>query len=70
MSMGLLFISHDLLSVASICDRVAILSAGRVVEFNSTGNIFRNPAHPYTKALIASIPQLPAELSRPAMVGV
>jgi ABC-type dipeptide/oligopeptide/nickel transport system ATPase component len=68
MSMGLLFISHDLLSVASICHRVAILSAGRVVEFNSTGNIFQNPAHPYTKALIASIPRLPARLSRPTMV--
>lgn len=61
MSMGVLFISHDLLSVASICDRVAILSAGRVVEFNSTGDIFRNPAHSYTKTLIASIPKLPVE---------
>jgi ABC-type dipeptide/oligopeptide/nickel transport system ATPase component len=68
MSMGLLFISHDLLSVASICHRVAILSAGRVVEFNSTGNIFRRPAHLYTKALIASIPHLPAELSPPPMM--
>jgi ABC-type dipeptide/oligopeptide/nickel transport system ATPase component len=69
MSMGVLFVSHDLLSVASICHRVAILSAGRVVEFNSTGNIFRNPAHPYTKALIASIPRFPAGLSRPTAVG-
>src|ERR1017187_5724999 len=69
MSMGVLFVSHDLLSVASICHRVAILSAGRVVEFNSTGNIFRNPTHPYTKALIASIPRFPAGLSRPTAVG-
>jgi ABC-type dipeptide/oligopeptide/nickel transport system ATPase component len=68
MSMGVLFVSHDLLSVASICHRVAILSAGRVVEFNSTGDIFRNPTHPYTKALIASIPRFPAGLSRPGAV--
>jgi ABC-type dipeptide/oligopeptide/nickel transport system ATPase component len=63
MAMGVLFISHDLLSVGSICRRVAILSGGRVVEFNATEEIFRRPAHPYTKALIAAIPKLPASLS-------
>jgi ABC-type dipeptide/oligopeptide/nickel transport system ATPase component len=63
MAMGILFISHDLLSVASICNRVAILSAGSVVEFNSREFIFRRPTHAYTKALIASIPKLPASLS-------
>lgn len=67
MAMGILFISHDLLSVASICRRVAILSAGHIVEFNSTEEVFRRPAHPYTRALIASIPKLPVELS-PALV--
>jgi peptide/nickel transport system ATP-binding protein len=64
MAMGILFISHDLLSVGSICHRVAILSEGRVVEFNSTEEIFRRPAHPYTRDLIASIPKLPAGLSQ------
>jgi len=63
LEMSILYISHDLLSVGSICERVAILSEGRVVEFNSTENIFRRPAHPYTKALIASIPRLPAGFS-------
>ena len=63
MAMGILFISHDLLSVASICSRVAILWAGSVVEFNSTEKIFRRPTHAYTKMLIASIPKLPASLS-------
>lgn len=63
LEMTILYISHDLLSVGSICERVAILSEGRVVEFNTTQNIFRRPAHPYTKALIASIPRLPAGLS-------
>jgi ABC-type dipeptide/oligopeptide/nickel transport system ATPase component len=67
MSMGILFISHDLLSVGSICRRVAILSDGRVVEFNSTEEIFRRPRHPYTRALIAAIPKLPAGLSSPRL---
>jgi ABC-type dipeptide/oligopeptide/nickel transport system ATPase component len=67
MAMGILFISHDLLSVASICRRVAILFEGRVVEFNSTEAIFRNPTHPYTNALIASLPKLRASLSQSLM---
>jgi len=65
MAMGILLISHDLLSVGSICRRVAILSEGRVVEFNSTEEIFRRPRHPYTRALIAAIPKLPTGLSPP-----
>jgi len=69
MGMGVLFISHDLLSVASICGRVAILREGRVVEFASAANTFRHPEHPYTKALIASLPHLPVELSCPNIVS-
>jgi ABC-type dipeptide/oligopeptide/nickel transport system ATPase component len=65
--MSILYISHDLLSVGSICERVAILCGGRVVEFNTTANIFRRPAHPYTQALIAAIPRLPVGLSSPWM---
>ncbi len=65
LQMSILYISHDLLSVGSICARVAILSEGRVVEFNSTEDIFHRPAHRYTKALIASIPRLPVRLSLP-----
>jgi ABC-type dipeptide/oligopeptide/nickel transport system ATPase component len=63
MEMSILFISHDLLSVASLCRRVAILYEGRVVEYNSTEAIFRRPTHQYTKALIASIPTLPVDLA-------
>ena len=63
MAMGILFISHDLLSVGSICQRVAILSEGRVVEFNSTEAIFRGPGHHYTRALIAALPKLPVNLT-------
>jgi len=65
MSMGILFISHDLLSVASICRRIAILYEGRIVEFDSTGQVFRNPQNVYVRRLIASLPKLPASLAAP-----
>jgi ABC-type dipeptide/oligopeptide/nickel transport system ATPase component len=60
---GILFISHDLLSVASICDRIAILNKGELVECGLTGQIFNHPAHPYTKKLIAALPEKPAILA-------
>src|SRR5262249_43439936 len=59
LGMSLLYISHDLLAVASLCHRVAILHEGTVVEVNSTERIFRNPRHPYTKRLIDALPVNP-----------
>ncbi len=59
MGMAVLYISHDLLSVASFCHRIAILQQGRIVESNSTEEIFRNPRHPYTQSLLRAIPKLP-----------
>ena len=56
--MSLLYISHDLASVAGICDRIAILHAGEIVECRTTEEIFRDPQHEYTMKLIATIPQL------------
>jgi ABC-type glutathione transport system ATPase component len=56
---AILYISHDLLSVASLCHRVAILHQGRIVECGSVSQIFGSPQHPYTQRLIASIPQKP-----------
>ena len=55
---SILYISHDLISVASVCDRVAILHQGEIVECAPTGDIFRRPAHPYTKELVAAQPVL------------
>jgi ABC-type glutathione transport system ATPase component len=52
-----LFISHDLLSVASIGHRVAILHEGRIVESGAPEAIFRNPRHPFTQELVKAIPQ-------------
>ncbi len=56
--MSILYISHDLLSVASLCHRIAILRDGRMVESGATEKIFRDPSDSYTKALLAAIPSL------------
>ena len=58
-STAVLYISHDLLSVAALCHRVAILHHGQIVECRATREIFRTPQHPYTQHLIAAIPKNP-----------
>ena len=57
--MALLYISHDLLAVGSLCHRVAILHEGHVVECGPTAEIFTAPRHPYTRRLIDAIPHNP-----------
>jgi peptide/nickel transport system ATP-binding protein len=52
--MSILFVSHDLSIVASICDRVAVMHRGRIVETSSAGELFGAPSHPYTKLLLES----------------
>jgi peptide/nickel transport system ATP-binding protein len=59
---GILYISHDLLSVSSICDRIAILNDGEIVECGPTGQIFNRPTHPYTRKLIDALPEKPTVL--------
>jgi len=61
LGMGILYISHDLLSIAGFCDRVAILHEGKVVEFAETDAVFESPRHPYTQDLIAALPGRMAE---------
>ena len=53
-----LFISHDLNVVRYLCDRIAIIYKGEIVELNETEEIFNNPQHDYTKTLLGSIPQI------------
>ena len=59
LNMAVLYISHDLLSVSSLCHRVAILHDGAVVECAATDRIFRDPQHPYTRRLIEAMPKAP-----------
>ncbi|WP_225838893.1 ABC transporter ATP-binding protein [Streptomyces sp. NK08204] len=56
--MGLILITHDLGVVADVADRIAVMYAGRIVESAPVHDIYKNPAHPYTRGLLESIPRL------------
>jgi oligopeptide/dipeptide ABC transporter ATP-binding protein len=56
--MTILYITHDFGVVAKLCDRVAVLYAGEIVEFGSAYHVLKDPLHPYTRALIAATPAL------------
>lgn len=58
---SMILITHDLGIVAEICDKVAIMYAGQVVEYAEVSKIYHNPCHPYTKGLFNSIPKLDTE---------
>ena len=58
--MAVLYISHDLASVAGLCDRVSILHGGRIVESGATSSVLLHPQHEYTQRLMAALPKFPA----------
>lgn len=60
MGTAILYISHDLLSVAALCDRICILHEGQIVECGAPDAIFNAPQHEYTRRLVAALPSLPA----------
>lgn len=57
-NIGVIFITHDLGVVANLADKVAVMYAGKVVEYGSVYDIFENPRHPYTMALLSAMPDL------------
>jgi len=56
--MSIIMITHDLGIVANICEKIAVMYAGKIVEYGTTDEIFYNPKHEYTKGLLRSIPKL------------
>ena len=73
LGLAVLLITHDLAVAAETCDRVAVLYAGQVVEEAGVEDLFREPAHPYTRALLATLPRLgqPAARGRlPVLPGM
>jgi oligopeptide/dipeptide ABC transporter ATP-binding protein len=66
--LAMIFITHNLGIVAKMCDRVAVMYAGRIVELGPVRRLFDAPAHPYTQALLASVPRLTARRGRLAAI--
>jgi peptide/nickel transport system ATP-binding protein len=65
MNLSLIFIAHDLGVVRRLCDRVVVMYLGRIVEEGLTEDVFGNPQHPYTKALMRAIPEIDPDRGLP-----
>ncbi len=61
---SLILITHDIAVVAQMCDKIAVMYAGRIVEYGSNKDVLYNPKHPYTKGLIQCLPRLNEEKAR------
>ncbi|OGL08586.1 MAG: hypothetical protein A3I14_05325 [Candidatus Rokubacteria bacterium RIFCSPLOWO2_02_FULL_73_56] len=66
---SIVLITHDLAVVAGLCDRVAVMHAGQLVECADVRTLFREPAHPYTRALVRSIPRVDREATMEPVPG-
>ncbi len=64
LKISIILITHDLSLIAEIADKVAIMYAGKIVEFGTAEQIYYNPQHPYTQGLLSSIPRLRGELEK------
>ena len=70
MGLSYLFISHDLGVVQHMCDEIAVMYAGQIVEHTDRISLFRNPLHPYTKGLLASVPSADPNRPRDSKMGI
>ena len=59
---SIMLISHDLSIIAEVADKIAIMYGGKIVEYGSSDSVYNNPRHPYTRALLGSIPRLRGEI--------
>ena len=65
--LSLILISHDLAIISEVAEKIGIMYGGRMVEFGKSSDVYKNPKHPYTKALLQSIPSIKKEL-KPAYI--
>jgi peptide/nickel transport system ATP-binding protein len=68
--LALIFITHDLSTLADVCDRIAVMYAGRIVEEGPSEKVFADPAHPYTRALAAAFPVIGDRAFRMSPAGL
>ena len=68
--LAIVFITHDLSTLAAVCRRMAVMYAGRIVEQGPAAEVFATPAHPYTRALAAAFPAIGDPAFRMAPAGV
>jgi peptide/nickel transport system ATP-binding protein len=64
-----LFISHDLAVIRAVCDRIAVMYMGQVVEIGATEDVVNNPRHPYTRALLDAVPAVSGARQRVSIAG-
>ena len=64
MDMSMIMITHDLGVVAEVCDYVAVIYAGEIVEYGTLAEIYHNPSHPYTKGLFGALPDINGRAER------
>ena len=67
-NLSMMLVSHDLPTVARVCDRIAVMYAGKIVEEGEASAVLENPLHPYTRALVEAVPRLRGPVQKPRSI--